>query len=162
MKKLWLIVISIAIIASFIAYSQINLNGPSQESNFEDFRAMYPDDTGIRIYCTNGNSRTDCTNRTTFMCGETIEFTATVVNVGNPFYSCVNLTIFGMPLICSDKTIEPFLFWEPPITVPNLNGEYQFMEVLWFPDRNYSTLDDFFFNINASKKIVNITRIITC
>jgi len=94
MKKLWLIVISIAIIASFIAYSQINLNGPSQESNFEDFRAMYPDDTGIRIYCTNGNSRTDCTNRTTFMCGETIEFTATVVNVGNPFYSCVNLTIF--------------------------------------------------------------------
>jgi hypothetical protein len=43
-----------------------------------------------------------------------------------------------------------------------MNGKVRFIEIYWFPPKDYNEIADFLKDINSSKKIMNIDKEIIC
>jgi hypothetical protein len=129
-------------------------------TNHQEYMNQFPKTQSIKVVCLENDKKTDCTERTTFRCGEKIELFATI-NKSTPFYACMNMSFFNIELVCSNKTSSLY-FQEPNITIPNANGKVEFIEIYLFPPKDYTTITDFLADMNSSKKIMSLSSDVTC
>jgi hypothetical protein len=130
--------------------------------SYQSYLGLFPEKEGIDIICLEDSKKIDCTNKTVFTCGEKIELFVKIDNPNNTFYACMNMSYFGLPWVCSNKTSSQLLFQEPELVIPSIRGKIPFIEIYLFPPKNYSSLDDLFADISSSKKIMSLYRDVVC
>jgi hypothetical protein len=164
MRKALIIVIALEVIIFFLILPFLNYYYTNASySEYHDSIALIPKDDNIKIFCLEDNKKIDCTERTTFNCGEKIQISAKFSNLSYPFYACVDMSSLDIPFFCTNKTLwSTFMFYEPGITIPNISGETRFIDIYWFPPKDYKSLEDFTADIASSKVVSSLSRYVTC
>jgi len=156
------LILAISVIFHFISPLYYRYRYHTAYKSYQSYLSLFPEKEGIEIICLEDGKKIRCTEKTVFMCGEKIELFAKIDNTSNTFYACMNMSYFGLPWVCSNKTSSPFFFYEPELVVPSTRGRIPFIEIYLFPPDDYSSLDDLLVNINSSKKTMSLYRDVIC
>lgn len=146
-----------------------------------------PEKQGINICCYEDDEPILCNERETFKCGERIEVRIRLNNVDTPFYVCINQTFHPpFPIEPTDWTIlySDAIFTcsedptpDPDVLTPvtrlpadfllsgrvyNTTGLRKLVEVRIFPLKNYTTISSLLKDLNSSKVILEVEKMIVC
>ena len=130
--------------------------------SYQSLLIFFPENEGIDIICLEDGKRVNCTDKTVFRCGEKIELFLKIKSPNNTFYACMNMSYFGLPWVCSNRTFSELRFYEPELVIPSVNGKITFIEIYLFPPKDYASPDELLADIDSAKKIMSLYRDVTC
>lgn len=168
-------------------YEQYKLRKAGEMFEAVISKCPFPEKQGINICCYNNGKLSLCNEKETFECGEKIEVRARLDDVDIPSYLCINQTFyFSPPAIPTDWTVFypdaifhcsvdpkpdpdvlslitrlPVDFYWSGIFY-NTTGLRKLVEVRTFPAKNYTTLTDLLEDLESSKIVLEVEKMIVC
>lgn len=166
MKKVWIGIVLIVVLGilafRFIIPFFYRYYYQKTFQSYQSLLTFFPENEGVNIICLEGGERVNCTDKTVFRCGEKIELFSKIENPNSTFYACMNMSYFGLPWICSNRTSSELLFYEPELVIPSINGKITFIEIYLFPPKDYASPDELLADIDSAKKVMSLDRDVRC